>query len=98
MDSPIVITGMGVISPLGRGVGPVWRRLIEGQSGVRLIDRFDVCDFPVQIAGLVPGHEEDPEAGLDPDSVIGAKDRKKIDLFTLYALSAAEDALRQADW
>ena len=91
MNSPIVITGMGMVSPLGLGVEAVWKRLTTGHSGVKRIDRFDVCDFPIQIAGLVPGKDEDDEAGLDPDSVINAKDRKKIDLFTLYARSKADN-------
>jgi 3-oxoacyl-[acyl-carrier-protein] synthase II len=98
MNSPIVITGMGIISPLGCGVKPVWERLIEGRSGVRRIDRFEVDDFPIRIAGLVPGVEDDPEAGFDPDSVIETKERKKIDLFTLYGLAAAQEALSQAGW
>ncbi|MEW8506449.1 MAG: beta-ketoacyl-ACP synthase II [Candidatus Thiodiazotropha sp.] len=98
MNPPIVITGMGIISPLGCGVKPVWQRLTEGRSGVRRIDRFDVEGFPIRIAGLVPGMEDDPEAGFDPDSVIPPKERKKIDLFTLYALAAAKEALAQAGW
>ncbi|MEJ2691896.1 MAG: beta-ketoacyl-ACP synthase, partial [Candidatus Thiodiazotropha sp.] len=98
MHSPIVITGMGIISPLGCGVKSVWKRLTEGRSGIVRIDRFEVEDFPVRIAGLVPGVERDPEAGFDPERVIAAKERKKIDLFTLYALAAAEEALGQAGW
>jgi 3-oxoacyl-[acyl-carrier-protein] synthase II len=98
MNSPIVITGMGIISPLGCGVKPVWQRLTEGRSGIRRIDRFDVADFPIRIAGLVPSLEEDAEAGLDVDAVIETKERKKIDLFTLYALAAAQEALNQAGW
>ncbi|MEJ2591077.1 MAG: beta-ketoacyl-ACP synthase II [Candidatus Thiodiazotropha sp.] len=98
MHSPIVITGMGIISPLGCGVKPVWQRLTAGQSGIRRIDRFDVETFPVRIAGLVPGLEADPEAGLDPERVVEKKEAKKIDLFTLYALAAAEEALAQAGW
>ena len=98
MHPPIVITGMGIISPLGCGVKPVWQRLTAGQSGIRRIDRFDVETFPVRIAGLVPGLEADPEAGLDPDRVIEKKEAKKIDLFTLYALAAAQEALAQAGW
>lgn len=97
MNSPIVITGMGIVSPLGQGVGPVWRRLVAGRSGVTRIRRFDVDDFPIQIAGSVPDAADD-DAGLDPDKVVGAKDRKKMDLFTLYALAAADEALRQAGW
>lgn len=98
MNSPIVITGMGIISPLGCGVKPVWQRLTAGLSGIRRIDRFDVDEFPVRIAGLVPGLDADPEAGLDPDRVIEKKEAKKIDLFTLYALAAAQEALAQAGW
>lgn len=98
MHPPIVITGMGIISPLGCGVKPVWQRLTAGQSGIRRIDRFDVEDFPVRIAGLVPGLAADPEAGLDPERVIEKKEAKKIDLFTLYALAAAQEALAQAGW
>jgi 3-oxoacyl-[acyl-carrier-protein] synthase II len=89
---------MGIISPLGCGVKSVWQRLAEGRSGITRIDRFDVEDFPIRIAGLVPGVEQDPEAGFDPGRVIESKERKKIDLFTLYALAAAQEALEQAGW
>lgn len=98
MHSPIVITGMGMISPLGVGVKTVWQRLIAGRSGVGLIDRFAVDNEPVKIAGLVPVIDEDPEAGFDIDQVIEPKERKKLDRFTLYALAAAQEALTQADW
>ncbi len=98
MHSPIVITGMGIISPLGCGVKSVWQRLTEGRSGIVRIDRFNVEDFPIRIAGLVPGVEQDPDAGFDPEQVIETKERKKIDLFTLYALAAAQEALDQAGW
>ncbi|MDR9467911.1 beta-ketoacyl-ACP synthase II [Marinospirillum sp.] len=98
MNSPIVITGMGMISPLGCGVNRVWKRLLEGQSGLGLIDRFDVTDFPIKLAGLVPDQNQDPEGGFDPASVVDAKELKKLDLFTLYALAAAEEALQQSGW
>ncbi len=98
MSSPIVITGMGMISPLGCGVKPVWERLTTGQSGIGLIDRFDTADFPIKIAGLVPGIEQDPDAGFDIELLIEKKERKKLDLFTVYAMAAAEEALQQAAW
>ena len=98
MTSPIVITGMGMISPLGCGVKEVWDRLTAGRSGIGPIDRFEIPDFPITIAGLVPDREQDPEAGFNPDDIISAKERKKIDLFTLYALAAAQEALEQAGW
>ncbi|MEP3120426.1 MAG: beta-ketoacyl-ACP synthase II [Nisaea sp.] len=97
-DDSIVITGMGLVTPLGRGVEAVWNRLLEGRSGIRAIDRIDVSDLPARIAGLVPSIEEDPVAGLNIDAVVSTKDRKKIDLFTIYALAAAEEALTQAGW
>jgi 3-oxoacyl-[acyl-carrier-protein] synthase II len=98
MNSPIVITGMGIISPLGNGVTPVWQRLTTGQSGIGLINRFDITNEPIKIAGLVPEKPEDPEAGFDIDQIIEPKAQKKIDLFTVYALAAAQEALRQANW
>ena len=94
---PIVVTGMGLVTPLGCGLEPVWQRLLAGQSGIGAIERFDVADLATQIAGLVPDIALD-EAGLDPERVVSIKDRKKIDLFTLYALEAAEQVLSQANW
>ncbi|MEJ2479433.1 MAG: beta-ketoacyl-ACP synthase II [Acidihalobacter sp.] len=98
MDSPVVITGMGVVSPLGSGVETVWRRLLEGRSGIRGIDRFEVDDCPVSIAGLVPDRDLDPEGGFDPEAVVERKELKKLGLFTLYALGAAQQALEQSGW
>lgn len=98
MNSPIVITGMGMVCPLGRGVKLVWQRLVAGRSGIGRIDRFDTTELPVKIAGTVPDIENDPEAGFDVDSVVEKKDRKKLDLFTLYAMAAAQEALEQAGW
>ena len=98
MNSPIVITGMGIISPLGCGVKPVWSRLLAGTSGIDLISRFDLEDVPIKIAGLVPDIEQDPVAGFDSAKVVPPKDLKKIDLFTVYAFAAAQEALEQANW
>lgn len=97
-EDPIVITGMGLVTPLGAGVEAVWKRLLEGRSGIRGIDRVDVSDLPTRFAGLVPAKEQDAEAGLDIDAVVSTKERKKVDLFTIYALAAAEEALSQANW
>lgn len=98
MNSPIVITGMGMISPLGCGVKPVWHRLASAQSGISQIDRFDTAEIPIKIAGLVPGIEDDSIAGFDISQIIEKKERKKLDLFTVYALAAAKEALQQANW
>lgn len=98
VNSPIVITGMGLVSPLGCGVESVWHRLTAAESGVRLIEHFDTEDFPIRVAGMVPSHEQDKDAGLDEASVINPKERKKMDRFTVYALAAAQEALAQAGW
>ncbi|MCC5883064.1 MAG: beta-ketoacyl-ACP synthase II [Halomonas sp.] len=98
MLSPLVITGMGMISPLGWGVKAGWERLIAGRSGISSITRIDTGELPIKAAGTVPGIEEDPEAGFDPDRVLDVKERRKMELFSLYAMAAAEEALTQANW
>lgn len=98
MKSPIVITGMGAVSPLGCGIQPIWQRLIAGQSGIKFIGRFDTTDFPIKIAGLVPDIKQDAEAGFDIDALVEPKERKKLDMFTIYALAATHEALSQANW
>ncbi|MDT8895354.1 beta-ketoacyl-ACP synthase II [Halomonas sp. I1] len=98
MTSPIVITGMGMIGPLGNGVKATWERLLAGHSGIGPITRFDTGELPITIAGLVPDLDEDHDAGFDPDTIADAKERRKLDLFSLYAMAAAQQALEQADW
>ncbi len=98
MNSPIVITGMGIISPLGCGVKPVWERLTAGHSGIRLIDRFETENFPIKIAGQLPSKESNASTGFHPAKIANTKELKKLDRFTLYALAAAQEALQQANW
>lgn len=88
---PIVITGMGAVSPLGVGVEANWQALMEGRSGIVINDRFDVSAFGAKIAGLVP-------KSFDPTTVIDPKDIKKMDLFIQYGLVAADEALKQSGW
>jgi 3-oxoacyl-[acyl-carrier-protein] synthase II len=88
---PIVITGMGAVSPLGIGVDANWRALMEGRSGIVMNDRFDVTEFAAKIAGLVPNE-------FDPTTVVDPKDVKKMDLFIQYGLVAAAEALAQSGW
>lgn len=94
----IVVTGMGIISPLGCGVEHVWRALVQGQSGIRPLPEDIVQDIPCKIAGQVPSVEQDPQHGFDPLAVIPAKERKKMDRFIEFALVAAHEALTQAQW
>jgi len=94
----VVITGMGLVTPLGQGVAGNWRRLLAGLSGIRRIARFPVDDLGARIAGMVPGREADPEHGFDPETAAPAKDRRKMDSFIQYALAAAAEAMQQAGW
>lgn len=93
---PIVITGMGAVSPLGVGVEANWQALMAGRSGIVPNTRFDVTDFACKIAGLVPG--KDAPNGFDPTRYVDPKDVKKMDLFIQYGLGAADEALRQSGW
>ncbi|MBE1236882.1 beta-ketoacyl-ACP synthase II [Phaeovibrio sulfidiphilus] len=93
----VVVTGMGMITPLGCGVDVNWDRLTRGESGIRAIDRFDVSDLPARIAGQVPMRSEAPW-GLDPDEVVDSKERRRMDDFILYGLAAAHEAILDAGW
>ena len=94
---PIVVTGMGAVSPLGVGVATNWARLIAGRSGLVRNTRFDVTDYAARIAGLVPSKADDPD-GFDPLVAIDPKDLKKMDLFIQYGLVATQEALAQSGW
>ncbi len=93
----IVITGMGLVTPLGVGVESVWQRLINGESGIRCIRNAMADELKTQIAGQVPSHLEQ-DNGLNESDYLSVKERKRVDLFTLYALVAAQEALEQANW
>ena len=94
----IVITGMGIASPLGCGIEPVWQRLLAGKSGLRRLPDNMVDDLPAKVGGVVPSIEEDAEAGLNPDAIVTPKDQRKMDRFILLALAATDEALQQAQW
>ncbi|MEO1989565.1 MAG: beta-ketoacyl-ACP synthase II [Martelella sp.] len=96
-DDPIVITGMGAVSPLGVGVDVNWSRLIAARSGIVANTRFDTEAYGCKVAGLVPAKTDDPD-GFDPLDFIEAKELKKMDLFIQYSLGATDEALRQAGW
>ncbi|MFV3305233.1 beta-ketoacyl-ACP synthase II [Pseudomonas sp. NY15181] len=98
MRKRVVVTGMGAVTPLGRGVELVWERLLAGASGIRALPEELIGDLAVRIGGQVPGLETDPLGGFDPDSVLSQKEQRKVDRFILFALAAAEDALAQAQW
>ncbi len=93
----VVVTGMGIVCPLGLGVGHVWRRLIEGQSGIGAIQGFGTNDLPCKVAGQVPAGVR-AEGGLDIAEWIPVKDQKKMDRFIHLALVAATEAVEDSGW
>ena len=92
----VVVTGLGIVSPLGRGVEYNWKQLLDGKSGIRKIEGVDLKDIPVQIAGQVPFGEG--EHDFNPDTVMPPKDQKKNDKFIMYGMAAGGDALEDAGW
>ena len=94
----VVITGMGMVSPLGRGTELAWRRLLSGASGLSRLPEDLAPDVPGQVAGQVPDLARDPEGGWDIDAVVSPKDQRKMDRFIPLALDASDQALAQAGW
>ncbi|OEC36220.1 3-oxoacyl-[acyl-carrier-protein] synthase II [Pseudomonas cuatrocienegasensis] len=94
----IVVTGVGVVSPLGCGSETVWSRLLAGQSGIRALPDELSDGTGCAVGGQVPTLEEDQQAGYDPERYVAAKERKKMDRFIEFALAAAQEALAQAAW
>lgn len=93
----VVVTGLGIVSPLGVGVENVWRQILAGRSGIAGIQSFDVSDLPAKIAGEVP--RGDTASGLfNPDDYVPPKEQKKMDAFITYAIAAAHEAVADSGW
>ena len=93
----VVVTGMGMLTPLGCGVDATWSRLIEGRSGAKRVDRFEVNDLACQIACMIP-YGDGSDGTYNPDQWMEAKERRKVDDFIVYAMCAARQALDDAGW
>lgn len=104
MARRVVVTGLGLVTPVGCGVETAWSNLLSGKSGAQKIDNFDVSDLACQIAAFVPrtdghGQNGDIQNGLfDPDAVMSKRDRKRIDDFILYSITSADEALKDSGW
>lgn len=100
----VVITGIGLVTPLASGRETSWKRLIAGESGLRKIQHFLVDDLGCKIAGLVnwkagrKGVESAEFDAFDPDAFMSPKERRRVDDFILYAVAAADEALADAGW
>jgi len=93
----VVVTGLGMVSPLGCGIEPTWKRLLAGESGAKKIDTFEVSDLPSQIACMIP-RGDGTNGTFNPDEWMEPKDQRKVDDFILYAMSASRQALDDANW
>jgi len=93
----VVVTGMGMVTPLGCGVETNWSRLIAAESGARKIDTFEVSDISCRIAGMIPTGDG-TNGTYNPDQWMEPKEQRKVDKFIVYAMCAAKQALDHAGW
>ncbi|HEV2531488.1 beta-ketoacyl-ACP synthase II [Phenylobacterium sp.] len=100
----VVVTGIGLLTPLGLGTEHSWAQILAGKSGAGRITRFDPAGFGCEVACEVPrvdgqgGGTADDPAAFDPDKVLAPKDQRRVDDFILYAIAAADEAVRDAGW
>lgn len=97
-NEKIVVTGLGAVCPLGADVETIWKRLVEGSSGLSRLPEEIVSDIPSKVGGLVPNITEDAEGGFDVSRYVDTKEQRKIDSFITFALAATDQALTQASW
>ena len=90
----VVITGMGIVSPLGTGLDHNWTKLIAAKSGIGRIEGFQVDDLACQIAGQVP--QDDSEGALNLDEFIEPKEQRKLDRFIQLGIVAAVEAVHHS--
>src|SRR3569623_2070881 len=88
----VVVTGLGMVSPLGGGVEPTWKRILNGESGAQKIEHFDVSDLTSQIACVVP-RGDGTNGTFNPDLWMEPKEQRKVDDFIVFAMAAASEAL-----
>ncbi len=93
----VVVTGLGLVTPLGCGVEATWKRLVAGESGLGAIQAFDVSDLPCKVAASVP-RGDTASGGFNPDDWVPPKDQKKMDEFIVFALAAATQAVEDSGW
>ena len=100
----VVVTGLGLVTPLANGVEASWAAILAGRSGAGRITTFDADGWACQVACEVPrvdgrgGGSADDPASFDPDKVLSAREQRRVDDFILYAIAAADEAVRDAGW
>ena len=93
----VVVTGLGMVTPLACGVEASWRRLLNGESGASRIEKFDVSDLAAKIACQVP-RGDGTHGTFNPDQWMEPKEQRKVDDFIIFAMGAAAQALGEAHW
>jgi len=93
----VVVTGLGMVTPLACGVEQTWQQIIAGKSGVRRVEKFDVSDLPAKIAATIP-RGDGKDGTYNPDDWMEPKEQRKVDDFIIYAMCAATQALNDAGW
>src|SRR5215204_5620865 len=88
----VVVTGVGLVSPLGCGSELAWSRLLAACSGLAALPKWATA-LPARVAGIVPTKADDPDGGFDPDLVVAPKDQRRMDRFILFALVATAEAV-----
>ncbi|KSB91648.1 3-oxoacyl-ACP synthase [Caulobacter vibrioides] len=100
----VVVTGLGLLTPLGQGVEVSWKNIVAGKSGAGRITAFDPTDYACQVACEVPrvdgrgGGGPDVEGSFDPDQTMSPRDQKRVDDFILYGIAAADEAVKDSGW
>jgi len=92
----VVVTGLGLVTPLGVGADFVWNKLIAGHSGISQITKFDTSDLPVKIAAQIP--RGDQPGQYNPDHWHDPKEQRKVDEFITYAICASDQAIKDSGW
>ena len=94
----VVVTGLGLLTPLGLGTDINWKRLVSGTVGINKIQNFDVSDLPCKIAGQISTKTDDHEGGLEIDDWLEPREYKRIDRFIAYGLVSAAQAVEDSGW
>src|ERR1700743_3668918 len=93
----VVVTGLGMVTPLACGVDAPWSRLLNGESGARRIEKFEVADLPSRIACQIP-RGDGTEGTYNPDQWMEPKEQRKVDEFITYAMCPAAQAIEDSGW
>jgi 3-oxoacyl-[acyl-carrier-protein] synthase II len=100
----VVVTGIGLVSPLAAGREASWERLVAGKSGLKKVDIFDTSDLACKIGGQMPwvtgrgGGSPDDPASFNPEKTMSPKEQRRVDEFILYGMAAADEAIADSGW